>query len=38
VEVKAVQWVAEDVGVVKTENYDNKGKKVNYSLLTAFRP
>jgi len=38
VEVKAIQWVAEDVGVVKTENYDNKGKKVNYSLLTAFRP
>jgi hypothetical protein len=35
--VKATQWVAKNVGAVKTESLDKNGKLVGYSLLTAFR-
>ncbi|MBL7903518.1 MAG: hypothetical protein JNL22_00720 [Bacteroidales bacterium] len=35
--VKATQWVARNVGAVKTESFDKNGKLVGYSLLTAFR-
>ncbi len=35
--VKATQWVARNVGAVKTESFDKNGKMVGYSLLTAFR-
>jgi len=31
------QWMAEGVGVVKTENYDKKGKLENYSLVTEIK-
>lgn len=35
--IKATQWVAKNVGTVKTESYDKNGKFAGYSLLTAFR-
>ncbi len=35
--VKATQWIARNVGAVKTESYDKNGKLTSYSLLTAFR-
>jgi len=31
-----VQYVAEGVGVVKTENYDKKGQLSGYSVLTRY--
>ncbi len=33
---KTVEWMAGDVGVVKSENYDKKGKLASYSVLTRF--
>jgi hypothetical protein len=30
------QWIAEGVGVVKTEDYDKKGKLEGHSILTSF--
>ncbi|MEM7085535.1 MAG: hypothetical protein AAF489_05090 [Bacteroidota bacterium] len=33
---KSKQWIAEGVGVVKTEDYNKKGKLQGSSLLTAF--
>jgi hypothetical protein len=33
---KSKQWIAEGVGVVKTEDYNKKGKLQSTSLLTAF--
>ena len=35
VQAKAVEWIAEDVGVVKSESYNKNGKLQGYSLLTA---
>jgi uncharacterized protein (DUF2141 family) len=37
VETVGVQWVAKNVGVVKMENYDKKGKLTGTSLLTAIK-
>jgi hypothetical protein len=34
---KAVQWFSEDVGMVKTESYDQKGKLAASSVLTAIQ-
>ncbi len=34
VQAKAVQWIAEDIGVVKTETFNKKGKMQGYSVLT----
>lgn len=34
-ETKTIQWLAEDVGIVKTENRNKKGKLVGYQLLTG---
>jgi hypothetical protein len=34
-ETQTIQWLAEDVGVVKTENLSKKGKLVGYQLLTG---
>lgn len=34
-ETKTIQWLAEDIGVVKTENLNKKGKLVGYQLLTG---
>ncbi len=31
------EWIAEDIGVVKTATYDEKGKLQTYSLLTAYK-
>jgi len=33
---KAKQWFAEDVGMVKSESYNKKGKLIGSSVLTAF--
>lgn len=33
---KAKQWYAEDVGMVKSESYNKKGKLIGSSVLTAF--
>ncbi len=35
VQSKAVQWIAEDVGMVKSETYNKNGKLQGYSLLTG---
>lgn len=37
VKAKGVQWYAQEVGLVKAENYDTKGKLTGYQLLTAIR-
>ncbi|MFN0275221.1 MAG: hypothetical protein ACKVPJ_05725, partial [Chitinophagales bacterium] len=36
VTAKSITWMAEDVGVVKSESYNDKGKLEGYSLLTKF--
>ena len=33
-ESKAAEWIAKDVGLVKSESYKNNGKLMSYSLLT----
>lgn len=33
---KGVEWIAKDVGVVKSESYNGRGKLMGYSLLTKF--
>ncbi len=35
--VKSTQWIAKNIGAVKTETYDKKGKLDGYTLLTTFR-
>jgi len=35
-ETSSIEWVAEDVGMVKVENYDKKGKMQGYTELTSF--
>lgn len=35
IQTSTIQWLAEDVGVVKTETLSNKGKLVGYQLLTG---
>lgn len=37
IKTKGVQWYAQEVGLVKAENYDAKGKLTGYELLTAIR-
>jgi hypothetical protein len=37
VQAKAIQWIAEDVGMVKSESYSKNGKLEGYSLLTGFK-
>ncbi|MDF9800446.1 hypothetical protein OKW21_005709 [Catalinimonas alkaloidigena] len=32
-----VEWIAENVGTVRTENYDKKGNLNSYTLLTAYK-
>ncbi|MFT5942941.1 MAG: hypothetical protein ACI9Q4_002208, partial [Sediminicola sp.] len=32
----AKQWLAENIGMVKQENYNKKGKMTGGSILTAF--
>ncbi|WKN33051.1 hypothetical protein PZB74_06800 [Porifericola rhodea] len=34
---QGAEWIAEGVGVVRTETYDKKGKVSSYSLLTAYK-
>ena len=34
---KGVEWYAKDVGLVKSETYDSKGKLVGTSLLSLFK-
>lgn len=34
-ETKTIQWLAEDIGIVKTENRNKKGKLAGYQLLTG---
>jgi hypothetical protein len=34
---KSVDWLAEGVGVIKTETFDDKGKLQSYSLLTSYK-
>jgi len=35
VQAKAVQWISEGIGVVRTETYNKKGKLQGYSLLSS---
>ena len=37
IKVKTTEWIAEGVGIVKTENYDKKGKLESYSLITEIK-
>lgn len=37
IKTKGVQWYAQEVGLVKAENFDTKGKRTGYELLTAIR-
>ena len=34
IQAKATQWIAEDVGMVRTENYNKKGKLQGYTILS----
>jgi len=34
VQAKTTQWIAEDVGMVRTENYNKKGKLQGYTVLS----
>jgi hypothetical protein len=34
IKAKGAEWIAKDVGVIKTEAYNKKGKLTSYSLLT----
>ncbi len=34
---RSVEWIAKDVGVVRSETYDKKGNLEGYSVLTEFR-
>lgn len=34
VQMSAVEWMSKDVGCVKSESYDKKGKLVGSTLLT----
>ncbi|HKJ42146.1 MAG TPA: hypothetical protein VKA27_08625 [Sunxiuqinia sp.] len=34
---KNIEWMAKDVGAVRTETYDKKGKLESYSVLTSFK-
>ncbi len=35
--VKAIDWFAKNVGSVRNESYDDKGKLLSYSVLTEFK-
>jgi hypothetical protein len=35
-ETKNVEWIAKEVGAVRTESYDKKGKLASYTVLTAY--
>jgi hypothetical protein len=37
VQSKAVQWIAEDVGMVRSETYNKNGKLEGYSVLTSLK-
>ncbi|MDN5203395.1 hypothetical protein QQ008_18555 [Fulvivirgaceae bacterium BMA10] len=37
VKAKSVAWYSKDVGTVKTESYNKKGKLMGYSVLTNFK-
>ncbi len=34
VQAKSTQWIAEDIGMVRTENYNKKGKLQGYTILS----
>jgi len=34
---KGIDWVAKEVGTVRSENYDSKGKLVGYNVLTSIK-
>jgi hypothetical protein len=34
IQTSAVEWIAEGVGIVKTESYNKKGKIESYQVLT----
>jgi hypothetical protein len=36
IEINSIEWYSEDVGMVKSETYDKKGKLKTYSLLTTY--
>jgi len=35
--MKMVQWIAKDIGIVKNDIFDEQGKKLGYSILTAIQ-
>ncbi len=36
IETKSIEWYAKEVGMVKSESYNKKGKMMGYSILTAY--
>ncbi|WP_020532478.1 hypothetical protein [Flexithrix dorotheae] len=36
-ETSAIEWISKDVGMVKMESYDKKGKMSGYTLLTGYK-
>lgn len=37
IQIKAAEWIAQDIGTVKSESYNKKGKLTGYSLLTQIK-
>jgi len=37
IQSKGVEWIAKEVGVVRSENYDSKGKLIDYSVLSFIK-
>lgn len=35
IEMKSIQWMVRDIGAVRTETYNKKGKLVGYSVITS---
>ncbi|MCD4735870.1 MAG: DUF3108 domain-containing protein [Bacteroidales bacterium] len=35
IQMSGIEWIAEDIGVVRSESYNKKGKLIGYSLLSA---
>jgi len=35
-ETSSTEWFSKEVGMVKSESYNKKGKLISYSLLTAY--
>lgn len=37
IQTKGIDWIAKEVGTVRSENYDSKGKLVGYNILSSIK-